>query len=287
MSVQLVPSQNGATDPGIGRVVDRRLGGLVGGHDRRAAHEREAALRGDDLGAEGKAHGSRRAIDDQRFLPGRAVRTDLDVKIVVAGETELGAAGVVGLVERARRIAGGGLVDLLLVAVADVVEEAGRALDGEAVGGVGGGIDAPDRGAAAGAGGQLGPRRAAVGVDLVLVGDPGEPALARGEERPGAVLPGRDLAGLAGPGAGRAGGDDVAVAVGGRARRAGEVLVEHHQLHERVERADGLVVGDVLLGLGGDDVGERQVRGAVHARGDSTRLLLHTGAGCHSRGGRG
>src|SRR5437870_3089519 len=199
---------------------------------------------------------------------------------------ELGAAGVAGLEQLACRVAGRGLVDLLLVPGADVVEQRGGALDGEAVGAVGGGVDAPDRGAAADGHGDYGPGRAVMEVELVLVGDPGEPALARGEERPGTVLIGRHLAGLAGPGAGWARRHDVAVAVRGRARWAGEVLVEHHQLHERVERADGLVVGDVLLGLSRDDVGQRQVGGVVHAPGASL-WLFDTGAWSHSRKERG
>ena len=109
------------------------------------------------------------------------------------------------------------------------------------------------------------PVRAVPEEELVLVREPRAPALARRVEGPGAVLPRRDFAGLARPGAGRAGGDDVAVAVGGGAGWAREVLVEDHQLHEGVERAQRLVVRDVLLGLGRDDVGQDQVGRAVHA----------------------
>jgi hypothetical protein len=122
-----------------------------------------------------------------------------------------------------------------------------------------------ERRAATSAGGrQHIPGGAVVGVEHVLVGHPGEPALARHVEGPGAVLPGRKLAGLPDPGAGGAGGDDVADTVGGRGRRRGEVLVEDGLLDQRVERAHRLVVGDVLLRLRCHQEGELQVGRGIH-----------------------
>lgn len=51
----------------------------------------------------------------------------------------------------------------------------------------------------------------------------------------------------AGPGPGRAGGDDVAVAVGRDGGGRGPVGVENGELDEIVEQTDGLIEGDVLL----------------------------------------
>ena len=59
-------------------------------------------------------------------MPRTAVGADLDVEVVVADETELGPPGSIALVELTRRIASRGLVDLLLVAGACVIEKVQR-----------------------------------------------------------------------------------------------------------------------------------------------------------------
>src|SRR5205085_2358359 len=63
-----------------------------------------------------------------------------------------------------------------------------------------------DGGEPSAAAGEQSPGGAIVGIERVLVCDPGQPAFVRGIEGPGAILVGGNLASLAGPGAGRAGG---------------------------------------------------------------------------------
>ena len=93
------------------------------------------------------------------------------------------------------------------------------------------------------------------------------PADARRQERPLVVFADRDRPVAAGPCARGAGGDDMAVAVLRVGRRRGEIARGDSELHEDVEKAQRLVVGDVFLGLCGKD--QRQVeegRGVGHGR---------------------
>ena len=96
-----------------------------------------------------------------------------------------------------------------------------------------------------------------------LVDDPGLPARARHQPHPGAVDPVGDVQVPAGPGAGGAGGDDVAVAVGRAGRRRGQVAVEDGELHEPVEQPQRLVDGDMLLRLRREQVRQQEVGAGV------------------------
>ena len=71
----------------------------------------------------------------------------------------------------------------------------------------------------------------------------------RREEPPGAEIEQRDLARLAGEGAGGVRADEVAVAFRGRGRRRIAAALLDGELHERIESGERLVVGDMLLRL--------------------------------------
>ena len=114
------------------------------------------------LGRQRQSDDAGRAIDDDRFLPGRAVGAHLEMEIVVACGAHLGAARGGGLEQKTCGIAGCGLVDLVLVAGAGVVEEAGFRCDGELRCGVRSGVDAEQ--------GGLGVARAFAGEREVDVG---------------------------------------------------------------------------------------------------------------------
>ena len=83
-----------------------------------------------------------------------------------------------------------------------------------------------------------------------------EPSGMRCEEPPGAEIEQRDMAGLAGEGAGGVRADEVAVAFRGRGRRRIAAALLDGKLHERIESGERLVVGDMLLRLRRGD--ERQ-----------------------------
>src|SRR5680860_1461507 len=62
------------------------------------------------------------------------------------------------------------------------------------------------------------------------------------------------------PRTGRTGGDNIGVAFGGTARRHCQILIEHAELHQRVEQGHRFVMSDVLLRLGSGDIGDAQLR---------------------------
>jgi hypothetical protein len=112
------------------------------------------------------------------------------------------------------------------------------------------------------------PGAASLGQALgAFVANPSQPPDARGIKRPRAVLERCQRAVLAGPGPDGGRGDDVALTVGGIGRRRGEIAVENTDVNQRIERTDRLVVGDVFLSLGGQNVGELEVRRGVHRAG--------------------
>ncbi len=89
----------------------------------------------------------------------------------------------------------------------------------------------------------------------------GEPAVFRRVEVPGAVDIARQFAVVAGPVAGAAGGNDVAVAFVRRLRRVAQRGIDHGELDEAVEPAQRLVVGNMLLRLCRRQIGQLQVKG--------------------------
>ena len=101
-------------------------------------------------------------------------------------------------------------------------------------------------------------------IKLQLVDDEGDPAGLRRVEAPDAVLPRRDLAGLAGPRPGRRAGDDIAVSLRRRARRRREILVLDGAVKERVDGEERLVMRDVLLRLRRRDQRQREMRCGGH-----------------------
>ena len=66
---------------------------------------------------------------------------------------------------------------------------------------------------------------------------------------PGAVFKDRDLAVLTGPCPGGPCPDDVAAALNGRIRRGGLIKGGNAQLHQRIQTAQRLVMGNMLLRL--------------------------------------
>ena len=109
------------------------------------------------------------------------------------------------------------------------------------------------------------PARAVVDQQQSFVLDPRAPAGPWWKAQPGAVGPERDVQIPAGPIARRARADDVAIAIGGAAGRRCQIAVEHGKLHEPVEDPQRLVVGDMLLGLRRQDVGQQEMgRGVGH-----------------------
>lgn len=321
---RLLQGEEGAAGAvGQAGVAVRAVGAhVVGAVGRQHLAPRRQRKRGDAGGA----------VDDDGLFPDRAVGADLEMEIVVAGGAHLRAARGAGLEQHAGGVTGGRLVDLVLMAVAGVVEQAGCRGDSEFRGGIRRGIDPEQRGfgmsgALAGEreidvgigalGGDL--RRAArggvgdadlvygacrlverhllvagvigksgaviegdgvaVGVEVaaelwrrifddvvertatarkrsprgarpyierILIGGPRQPSFHRGIERPRPVLVGGNLSRLAGPCACRACGHDVARAFGGGAWRRTEIFIEHHELHDRVEGTQRLVVRDKL-----------------------------------------
>ena len=84
--------------------------------------------------------------------------------------------------------------------------------------------------------------------------------------------PERDIQVPARPVAGGARGDDVAVAVGGARWGCCQIPVEDRELDETVEDPQRLVMGDVLLCLRRQDVGQQEMgRGVGHGMAFRTR----------------
>ena len=55
----------------------------------------------------------------------------------------------------------------------------------------------------------------------------------------------------------------MAVPVGGARGRRGARAVQHGQLHHGVEQAQRLIMGDMLLRLRGQNIGQQQVAGGI------------------------
>ena len=109
------------------------------------------------------------------------------------------------------------------------------------------------------------PRRAIVSQRDVFIRDPGYPAFDRYVEQPRPIDEGGNVVGVTRPGSGRTGRDEIAVTFSGRWRRRRQIAVEHGQLDDIIERPQGLVVSDVLLALGSQNVGELQVGRLIHS----------------------
>ncbi len=206
------------------------------------------------LDAGRKSHRARALVGDQRLVPARTIGAGLDAPVVIAGEPEFGAARIAGLEQNGGAVAGACLVDLHLMAGADIVEQHRLRTHHEAVRDIGGGVDAKplQRGGLV----DRGPDTAIEGKEPCLVRHPGQPAPPWHQEGPGAVLPGGNHAGLARPGTRRRDSDQIAVALLRTCRRCGEVTVEHRKLHDGVQPTQRLIVDDVFLGLRRKDVGK-------------------------------
>ena len=152
------------------------------------------------------------------------------------------------------------------MSIADVVEQRGWAFHGQAVGGVRSGVNADEsyRVDAGNSSTSQRPLGAVEHDELGFIGDINQPAAARHEKAPGPILPSGDVQGLTAPSAAGGGSNDVAVAVGDGCRRSGHCAAGHRKLYERIQRAQRLVVGDMLLRLGCSEVGKAKIRGRIH-----------------------
>src|SRR5690606_18206626 len=108
------------------------------------------------------------------------------------------------------------------------------------------------------------------------------------KEVPGSVLKRRDLALAAFPCSGGWGCDDVPVTLGRFGGRRSQIAVEHAKLHDRVEKLQAFIVGDVLLRLGRQDEGQFEICGLFHdgvplAFGSAKRIRLTVDAGINAR----
>lgn len=245
--------------PGVGVVaVGADVIGAIGGERfARAAADR-------------KRHPAAGAVDPQRVEPGRAVRTYLETKIVIAGQPEFGAAGI-GIGKHHRR----GLADAFLgelqadiaaaaVGRGDRRQQRGVGFDTEQIRRARRCVDAEMREVVDREVALVAPERAVIDEHHAVRDRPHAPAGIRREERPRAVLPGRDRLGVTGPCAARTGGDDMALAFRRTRRWCGAGEIEHRDLRRRVDHAQRLVVGNVLLRLAGFEIGQREVGGGGH-----------------------
>ena len=215
--------------------------------DHGGAADGEPAVDGDGAGV---------LVDRKPSNPVTSVRGNLDRKVVVPQEAELGSGRVSDLKDVGGGVVRPGLVHLDAAVVAVVVEQNGVRLHREAVGVVGGGVD-PERLKGRDAE-QANPGGAVPYGDDALVDDVGGPADPRPIEDPRAEPEVSDVAdgnrrrpieeGLPGPGAAGAG-DDVPGPVRRGSRRGREVAIQHGQLNERIEIEERLVRGDMLLRL--------------------------------------
>src|SRR5690606_10045160 len=97
----------------------------------------------------------------------------------------------------------------------------------------------------------------------------------RRKAKPGTVGPERDVQIPARPRRGGARADDVAVAVGGAAGRRRQIPIEDGELDESVEQPQRLVVGDMLLCLRRQDVGQKQMGGGIgHGRSQNVSVTV-------------
>ena len=97
--------------------------------------------------------------------------------------------------------------------------------------------------------------------------DPDQPTLAWHEAYPNSIDPKSDIHIPPGPDPCRARGHEVSVAIGGARRRHCAGAVEDRELHNGIHKAQGLVVGDMLLGLGCQEIRQTKVGGGVrHGR---------------------
>ena len=210
----------------------------------------------------------------------RPVRTDLDGKVVRPCGAHLGAARKPGLEQQACRVRCRRLVDLDLMPGACMRQQGRRRRHRQPVCGIRGRRnpkprhrDAPVR--------RGFPHRTVEHRSLAFCHHLRRPACQRHDELPPRRRIKRDPAGLACPKAGRPDRHDMAVPDRRRGGRHGQVAGQHRQLHHHVQKAQRLVVGDVLLRLRRQDQGQLQDgRGVGHGacpRGlaDRPRLESH------------
>src|SRR5690606_30148565 len=124
--------------------LDRTGGRPDGGPARVGAAQRNCVVAGGT-----KAGGDRSraggGIDDQRHYPGRASRADLEMPVVITGQTHFSTTRPVGLIEQGCGVGGAGLVELELVAASFMGKKRGGRSNGEAIAAVGTGVDAKAR----------------------------------------------------------------------------------------------------------------------------------------------
>ncbi len=269
--VRTLPAAPRRPDPPPPAAADRDAG-----HLPRPGRLGPGARRGDDgdLLAQGApVEGGRagRALHAEHGEPGGAVRAHAQAEIVAADEADLGATGKARLQQQrqhvARRLLVEGVAQIARPPLArgqrspERLVELGR----ERVLRVGRRAEPePRQVLERGEGGSEGnPGTADEAVEFRLVGHEGEPARPRHPREPRPVLIAGDPPGPAGPGPGRIGRDDVAVALRRARGRGGQILVDHRELDQRVEERQGLVMGDVLLRLPARDQGQGQARGGV------------------------
>ena len=228
--------------------------------------------------------------------PVRPIRRDFYGQAIVGDQADLGARRESGLEQQRQHVARGSLVQgEAQVAGAALRHTACRPeglveLGRERVLRIRLGAEAEQGEALQGRdrAGEGDPGGAVETVERVLVGQIGEPPGPRREAVPDAVMEMDDVAGEAGPGAGgRSGGDEVAVALGGRGGRGCQVLVEAGELHEGIEGRQGLVMGHVLSRLPRRDQRQGEVGRHLRHGGAPDRWALRRSARAGWRGGRG
>ena len=146
-----------------------------------------------------------------------------------------------------------------------VAEQHGVGFHCEAIGGIGGGVEAELAGLVVEPEYRQ-PVGAIEGDEAAFIEKEGTPAGLRGVEQPGGAVEMGNIVGVAGPVAGGGRCDDVAVAGSGGDGRGVQMAVEHSQLRQHIEGNQRLVVGDVLLRLSGEDEGEVEMGAGGHGR---------------------
>lgn len=243
---------------GVGAVLQRRLSDTEA--TRCANDSGDVERRGGKVHAD--ADPSIGAVDAQCASPRSAVRGDLHGEVVVAGETHFSPPRPARLEEERRRIAGRRLVDLDLVSRPGMSEKGGRRGNREPVDGVGGGIHAEQWHALRIEGWY--PCRPVEDDQLAGRRVPGNPARCRREEDPGSILKRRDFPSMAGKNAHGRRADPIARAIGGCFRRRVVSVTRKADLHQGIQHAQCLVMGDMLLRLRGQDIGQIQRCCAFH-----------------------